>query len=703
MKFTYNWLKDFVDIKITPRALADKLTMAGLEVTSLEEKAGDFIFEIEVTSNRPDCLSVIGIAREVAAILGHRLKDIGDRLNKKCLPPTTYHLPPFSIKIEDKKDCPFYSAKIIRDVRCGPSVDWLKVRLESVGCRSVNNIVDITNYILFTYGEPLHAFDLDKLVSGLAGQPVSQSEIIVRRAQKEEEIIGIDGIKRILGEDILVIASGSIHTGTPAHRHTGTPIAIAGIMGGKDTEVTADTKNILLEAAIFNPVVVRRGRQKLGVQSESSYRFERGINADIVEIAAWQAAELIRELAGGRCLLTKASGSARARKNDIVLELESVRKILGIDIARRDIKAILDCLGFESKPKAKYMLYVKSPSHRQDVSAGIDLIEEIARIYGFDSIPTSLPAVKPRVSVDERRDLVAFIKNILTGLGLSEVVTYSLMDKEKLQGFTAASEASAIGILNPLSIEQGILRPTLLPGLLSCLALNLNQQQDYIYIFEIASVFTQEAGNIKEELALSIAACGSKPLLLEQGLIKEEMGLLHLKGALETLFQRLGVREYKLHYTDNRESIEVCVGKEAIGFLRQFSNRALDKFEIKNKKVFGLEVFLYKLLPYVNRKIRFTALPIYPAISRDLSLILNDSVRADDVLGVIKKEAGHLLCELKIIDSYKGKQIPPGFKGLTISCLYRSAERTLTEAEIDSIQAVVYEVLTREFGAKLRA
>ena len=275
MKVTYNWLKDFVEIKISPEKLAEKLTMAGLEVTALEKKGGDFVFEIEVTSNRPDWLSVIGIAREVAAITGKKMKSV----QTKKLQPAERSPQPLLVKIEDKNDCSLYIAKIIKGVKIGPSPQWLKERLELIGCRSINNIVDIANYVLFEYGQPLHAFDLDKLNGDL---------ISVRRAKKDEKLVTIDGIERNLCPEILVIAD--LHA----------PVALAGIMGGKETEVSGATKNILLEAAVFNPVLVRRGRQKLGLQSDSAYRFERGVDSCGTQAASSRAAELIQKLCGGK-------------------------------------------------------------------------------------------------------------------------------------------------------------------------------------------------------------------------------------------------------------------------------------------------------------------------------------------------------------------------------------------------------------------
>jgi len=708
MKVTYNWLKDFVEIKIRPQALAQKLTMAGLEVTSLEKEAGDFIFEIEVTSNRPDCLSVMGIAREVAAITNTKLRAysveriaysqkiaysverIADSKNKSILYAKRYpclagrqalNAETLKIEIEAKKDCPLYTAKIIRGVKVGPSPDWLKARLELLACRSVNNIVDATNYILFERGEPLHAFDLDKL---------NGNAIFVRRAKTGEKITNIDGEQRTLSPDILVIADEE------------GPVAVAGVMGSKDTEVTKSTKNILLEAAAFNPIVVRRGRRDLGIQSDSSYRFERGVNLEIVDIASWQAAELIQKSAGGSCVFAKSSGAIKTKRKSIILELSAVNKTLGINIPAPKIKKILSSLEFKTRIKTKNQFIVEIPGHRPDVTLEIDLIEEIARIYGYDFVPKTKPTVKPQVSVGETKDIVSLIKNILVGLGLNEVITYSLMDKDLLRDFGMYQGPEVIEILNPLSKEQEILRPRLIPSLAACVAYNLNQKQDYINIFEISKVFSQSKAPTQEELSLGIALCGIKSLLLEQGLIKDPVGLLHLKGILEALFTQLGVSKYDFNTDDKASSITIYAGGEKIGLMAKLEKSVLDKLDIKNKDVFVLELSLDRLLFYINLNKKFSHLPVYPGISRDISLILKDEILLGDILKAIREEGKPLLKQAAVLDYYKGKQIPSGFKGLTLSCLYRSDERTLTEAEINPVHSLICKILADRFGSRIR-
>ena len=680
MKVTYNWLKDFVNIKLSPEALADKLTMAGLEVTSLEKLDGDAVFEIEITSNRPDWLSVAGIAREVAAITSSKLQAQSSKL-----PPQTQKLKKandsLEIVVEDKKDCPLYTAKIIRDVKVGPSPHWLKSRLESIGCRSINNIVDIANYVLFTWGEPLHAFDLDKLAT--------PSEITVKRARKAEEITSIDGVKRTLNEEILIIASGK-------------PVAIAGVMGGKDTEVTDRTKNVLLEAAVFNPVIIRRGRQRLGLQTDSSYRFERGIAGGTAEFASWQAVRLIQLLAKGSLTAEKSAGSSKTKSRAISLSVSGVQKILNINIPVPKIKSILNSLGFTVKTKSKNNLTVIVPDHRPDVNLEIDLIEEIARIFGFQKIPRSLPPVNPQLCIREERDLVALTKNILVGLGLQEVITYSLIDKDGLDTPNFRQEQAAIEILNPLSQEQEILRPTLLPGLTRCVAYNLNQKQEYVSIFEIAKAFSRDGGLLREELMLAVGLCGSRSFWLEEGMVKDTAGFLHLKGILEALCKKLGITDYDLRSSEASSGADIHAAGEKIGLMLALEKSALDKFDIKNRDVFLMELSLEKLLSLSLLQKKYAPLPKYPGIARDISFILKEETAVKDLLEALLTQGRPLLSSIKIVDSYKGKQIPEGYRGLTISCLYRSDEKTLTETEISPLHAALCKVLSERFAAKIR-
>jgi len=674
MKVTYNWLKDFVDIKIPARALADKLTMAGLEVVSLEERSGDFIFEIEITSNRPDWLSVIGIAREVAAITGAKLKN--QNTKRKFKTKNTDNL---RIEIEEKKDCSLYTGRIIKNVLVGPSPEWLKNRLELLGCRSVNNIVDLTNYLLFELGEPLHAFDFDKCNFG---------RVIVRRAKKSEQLITIDGEKKALDGNILVIADEN------------KPIAIAGVIGGKDTEVTAQTKNILLEAAVFNPVVVRRSRQALGIQTEASYRFERGVDALSVEIAAVRIAELISEVASGDIGLLRQNKKPKIRTHNIDLATDNITKILGINIPASKIRSILLSLGFKVKTKGKNGFRVSVPSFRQDVLAAEDLIEEISRIYGYEKIPQSLPEIKPFVTIRQKRDLVSGLKQILVGLGLNEAITYSLTDANILN-LVGAIDQAPIAIMNPLSQEQGVLRTTLIPGLARSISHNLNQKQDYVALFEIANIFKGSEDSPKEELILGLALTGTKTILLNQGAVKDQTSILNLKGILEKLFLSFNINNYKF-VNQGSGKVDIYIGENISGRLLKLSPDALVRLEIKNKDVFALELSLDDFLKAASPDKKFILLPKFPGITRDISCILKEDVSVEGMLKYLKENSPKILQSLEISDYYKGKQIPAGFRGLTLSCLYRLNDRTLTEDEVQPLHNSICEILTGQFQAKIR-
>ena len=683
MKVTYNWLKEFVNIKLSPKELAEKLTMAGLEVVSLEELGSpvcrtgrDFVFEIEITSNRPDWLSILGVAREISAITGLRLKII----KPQELKIKAKDLQQVKVSVADKKDCPFYSAMIIRDVKVGPSPEWLKEKLESLGCRSVNNIVDITNYILFELGQPLHAFDLDKL---------AQQSIHVRRASPDEKIITIDGQQRILDHEILVIADN--------HK----PVAIAGVMGGKETEVTLSTSNILLESAVFNPVLVRRSKQKLGLQSESAYRFERGVDLVIARSAALFAKGLICALASGKPSGYKSLGVAKPISAMIKLDVAYVSRILGAPISLLKVKQILNGLGFTVKTKAKGILTIKVPSFRQDINSQIDLVEEIARIYGYDKIPNTLPAVKPCENNLGKRGLISDIKFILRGLGVQETINYSLIDRNLITKSRINKDTPLVEIMNPLSKEQEVLRSTLLPSLIRALAYNLDQQQEHVNIFEIANVFSEKANFPREELALGIALCGAKSFLIKKGLIKDEVTILHLKGILEGLFSKLGIKAYDFQVQEKNQ-INIIIDQQEVGFILHLNEQALSDFDIKNEQVVLAEIKLEKLFVYINQEKKFTSVPKYPAITRDISFVIKNNVSIKDLLAAVEAKGAALLSLTNIVDYYQGKQIPDGFRGLTISCIYRAADRTLTEEEVSPLHNSICVLLEEQFGIKIR-
>ena len=676
MKITYNWLKDFLDLRVSPHKLQDMLTMAGLEVTCLEKKGDDFVFELEITSNRPDWLSVTGIAREVAAITGKKLKTgsgfpvPGSRLSSKHRTPDTGHRN-LQIKIEDKKDCPFYTARVIKGIKVASSPAWLRKRLETVGIRSVNNIVDITNYVLLETGQPLHAFDLDK---------IQGNTVFVRRAKKDEKITSIDGQQRCLDKDILVIADNQ------------GAIAVAGVMGGKDSEVGSNTQDILLESAVFDGVLTRRVSRKLGLSSESSYRFERVVDWQNTENASLRAAGLICQIAGGEIVLDKATPKPKRKIACLTLNLEDAKRLLGRDYAANEVKTILTSLGFSLGKSAKACFKVKVPSFRIDVNQSVDLIEEIARISGYENIPARLPKVIPQVGISSIWDDKRKIRNILLSQGISEAVCCNLLNRQEAKSF-GYSDSQLIGIANPLTVQHEVMRPSLIPGLLSRVEYNLNQRQQQIRLFEIGNIFC----NNQEKACLGLAYVG------------EEINLLHVKGALTLLLERLEIRDFEFikfvcehAYYGQETSLSLKINNRILANMGMIREVVLDRTGIK-MGVFAAELDLEMLFTKMNSiQRKYKPLALYPDAARDVSAVINEDIPIGEVIKKIKTSDISYLIDLNIIDIYYGKQIPSGKKGLTLSCIYRADDHTLTTQEVDIPHQKILDVLTMEFSAGFR-
>src|SRR3989339_50527 len=509
MKISYNWLKEYVNFYLSPQELADKLANAGLVVADIQSVEDDFCLDVEVTSNRPDCLGVIGIAREVAAVIGASVQ----------FPETNYTSAEIEvtklihIAVEEPILCPYYTARVVRHITVKPSPEWMQKRLKCIGLRPVNNIVDITNYVMMETGQPLHAFDLDKL---------SDQKIIVRRARSGEEIVAINGARRALFHDMLVIADSK------------RPVAIAGIMGGKDTEVSASTRNIHLECAQFEPRQVRRTSKVTGIASDSSYRFERGVDPEGVELASKRAVKLIKDLAEGEV----ANGNIDVRleryeTKRITLRVERLNKVLGLEIKRTVASDILKRLQFNVlnevetgfKPVSTF-IDVEVPSFRRDVYREIDLIEEVARIYGYNNIPTKT-SISVRGTVKSKYEIVEdSVRQFLIGIGYYEAKTFSIVDASPLQSVNLWSDKGGIDIANPLRQEESRLRTCLLPSLIRTKIYNMNHGVEQVRIFEIAKVYLAGEKLPEEKTCLSILA---------------DMDYLTLKGIVESLLVSLGI------------------------------------------------------------------------------------------------------------------------------------------------------------------
>ncbi|MFC1709724.1 phenylalanine--tRNA ligase subunit beta [Candidatus Omnitrophota bacterium] len=679
MKVSYSWLKDYVSVKLSPKALADRLTMAGLEVAAQEVINKDVVFEIEITANRPDCLSVLGIAQEVAAISNSKLKIKAPKPKKN--PATKLSLKSNFISIQDKKGCPYYRGCLITDVKIGPSPTWLRNRIESLGIRSVNNVVDITNYCLLEYGQPLHAFDYEKIID----------RIIVRRAKKSEKILTIDGEEKTLSENILVISDKN------------KAIAIGGIMGDKLSEVDSSTKHILLESAYFDPILVRRGSRELGLSSESSYRFERQVDFDRVKISQDRAIELICEVAGGKFVDEKESGTKiKYKVQKIKFDCLKAKKILAFEVSADKAKNIFSSLGFSCKSSGKTQVLVSVPRLRRDIKIEEDLIEEIARIYGYSKVPSTLPAIRSAAIQNLATEAIKEpARGVLCALGFNEVINYSLISKDMIEATGTGSEYARL--VNPLSSGQECLRPMLVAGLLNCLAYNLNHKNLDLRLFELGHVFSSDN---RETMSLGLIATGK---IIDDWQIKKEVDFFAVKGYVQCLIEQLGFGEAKCSSPDNNGVFSkgeaariICQGRE-IGELGRIDKRILLNFGIKSiSPVFYAEVCVEELCKCEADKKKFSPLVVFPSMIRDLSLIVKNSIGYEEIADIIRQEAGGYLREINLVDIYKGEQIARGCIGLTISLELGLNDRTLTDEEATEIQQAMTRRLKSELGISIR-
>lgn len=682
MKFTYSWLKDYVDIKLKPQELAEKFTMAGLEIESVEQTDGEWVFQAEVTTNRPDWLSIIGIAREAAAITGSSLRAV---YHKPVLPRNDALKA--DIQILDIQGCPRYTGRIISNVNVGPSPDWLKKRVQSIGLRPVNNIVDITNFVLFETGQPLHAFDLDKLKG---------KKIIVRRAKENEEIIAIDGSKKKLNQGVLVIADEK------------SPVAIAGIMGGKDTEVMAATKNILLESAYFDPVITRRASKALGLSSESSYRFERNVDYEGVKTASDRATALILQSAGGSAGKFVDIAKKKYSPVKVSVRTQRVNDLLGIEIPSKEIVKILNSLGLVLSDMNKTKLTFSIPSWRRDLNKEIDLIEEIIRIYGYDRIPVAQPRqieISDRVFMPALFEFQGNVRDALIAFGLNEVLTYSLTDKDTDEMFQEQASKSAIRIGNPLGPRLAVLRTNLIAGILGAARWNLNRNINDVKLFEISSVyFSVYNAGAEEKNCLAICISGNRADNWQDS--AKPADFYYLKGIVEGLFAKLGIENYQIAASDGRifdipQSAQILVNAKTAGFFGKVSPQLLAKMDI-DKDCFVCQLSLDELLGHKKTEKKFSALPKFPAVYRDISMLTKQGTSCDRITALIKNTAGTLLVDIKLFDVYSGERIPKGHRSFAYRLTYQSPDKTLTDKEVDTVHSNILAALKENLDVQIR-
>ncbi|MBU0967949.1 MAG: phenylalanine--tRNA ligase subunit beta [Proteobacteria bacterium] len=805
MKFTFDWLRQFVDVNITPGELADRLTMAGLEVDALEEifggldgvkvaeilsvsphpdadrlvvcqvavggekvqivcgapnaRAGlfsalalpgavlpsgmtikkskirgqvshgmlcsekdlgisdshsgimeltwlhesgadlaqalelkDTVIEVDLTPNRPDCASVMGIGRESAAFCGTSLN-----------PPVTVHDIPrltgenceFSVTVEHG-DCPRYAARLLKNVKIGPSPWWLKKRLLAVGQRPINNVVDVTNFVMLEYGQPLHAFDFKKLHGGV---------IVVRRARAGESLVTLDNVERTLDSDMLMICD--------AER----PVAVAGVMGGANSEVDANTTEVLLESACFAPVSVRRTARRLNLATEASYRFERGVDPQLPPIAMERAVRLLCEVAGAEVVANGVDCAEGVKNNEpITLRVNRTNDLLGYDFSIDEITAMLSAIEIAVQPFSDDTLLVTPPSFRVDLEREIDLIEEVARLKGYNEFPQTMPLVPMSAAwQDPARKLRQDVSAAMTALGFYEAINYSFVNPRHLDMLGLAEDDARkkmVQLLNPLAEDQSVLRSMLLPGLLDNVRRNVNYQVADIRLFEIGKCFVPGTGLEQPEESTYLTAVLSGRRLPGAPLLHMGEGkcdIYDVKGVIETLLAGLGfsgidfdlAREAVEPYCETDTFARVSVQGKSLGCFARIDKKVLTDFGIK-QDVYFLNLHLDALLAVAKDTKQFTSLPKFPSVKWDIAVVVPEQVRVGEMVESILHSGISLIEQVELFDVFRGGAISKGMKSVAIKVTYRSAEQTLDDETVVLEHQKIIDILLTHFDGQLR-
>lgn len=654
------------------------------EVLDLDDR----ILDLELTPNRGDCLAVINVARELKALTGAELRLPEVALSQE-LNECTEDL--VRVRIEAPDLCRRYACRIMRNVKVGPSPSWMQYRLRSAGVRPINNIVDVTNYVMLEFGQPLHAFDYEQLEG---------NEIIVRRAESGERMVSLDGETRDLSPEMLVIAD---------HEE---PVALAGVMGGLSSEVTAETRTILLESAWFDPLSVRRTAGRLGMRSESSQRFEKGINPEGVIPALDRAAQLIQQFGAGEPTTGVVDEYVRpAVPRSIRLRISRTNQVLGTEISRAEIMEIMAKLDFHCEICGQDALLVKIPPYRVDVTGEVDLIEEVARIYGYDRIPTTSPVgMLAPLGRPRAFSLKDFVVEAMADLGLDEALTYSFIGKSDFDKLRIPADSplrKVLQIQNPLREDQAVMRTLLLPGLLDTISYNCHRKLMDLGFFEVGAVFIPQENNElpDERLHLGIAACGEiQGGWQENG---QERDFFYVKGIVEEFLALAGVCDLAFEPCTTIPTLHpgraavVIAGGQKLGFLGELHPDVLAAYELTSRVVV-CEIDLERLKSFMNLQLVYRTVPRYPGVTRDLAVVVPVSVPAVCVQDAIFRAGGELLRECHLFDVYQGEQVPEGYRSLAYSLLFQSPERTLTDEEVAEFHSGILETLEQELGARLR-
>jgi len=638
------------------------------------------VLDINVTPNRPDCLSHNGVAREIGIILQKK-----PNFPQAVVKETEAHIEDLiSIEIEDKSSCPRYAARIVQNVKIGPSPLWLRKSLEAVNIRSINNVVDITNYVLMETGHPLHGFDYEL---------IQNNKIIVRKAEKNESFTTLDEIDRKLSDDDLLICDGK------------RGIALAGVMGGMNSEISAQTKHVLIESAYFDPMTIRKTSKKLGLSTEASQRFERGADPNGVLNALDRAAMLLTEIAEGQV----AKGIIDIYPNSIDPVTVSLRNsriadILGIDVPQAKIISILK--GLELNPKTGDTITVTVPTFRPDLTREIDLIEEIARHYGYDKIePTQHSMISLNPDRNEEEEFVELMRDILVGLGFLEIRNPSLVSKDHVTLITP--DIRPVKIQNPLNPETEYLRTSLIPNLLDSIQWNLNRSATHLKLFEIGNIFQAKDELLPDEKCILTGAISgsfrSKPFWAENNL---KFDFFHMKGIVETVLEKLHITNFSFESLEKNglnpeTSLSIMSDDSQLGLMGEIKRELLLHWDIE-QNVFIFNFLIPDLFEILPTNSIYQPIPRFPSIRRDLALVVNENVSVGSIQEIITKIGGDLLHSVDLFDLYKGKQIDSDKKSVAFSLTFLSLTSTLQEQDVDPIITRIVEALQKSLSASLR-
>ncbi|MBM7714764.1 phenylalanyl-tRNA synthetase beta chain [Bacillus thermophilus] len=677
-----------IEGKLVPKEFADGIyafkddVEAGTDAIPLLN-LDDEVLELDLTPNRADALSMLGMAYEAAAILDQdvNLPDIEiDETDEKAESM-------ISVKVEAPEDNPLYTAKIIKNVKIGPSPLWMQMRLMAAGIRPHNNVVDITNYILLEYGQPLHAFDYDLFGS---------KEVVVRRAREGEKIVTLDDIERTLTSEQLVITNGKV------------PVALAGVMGGADSEVNDDTTTILLESAYFSGQSIRDTSKYHGLRSEASQRYEKGVDPERVRPAAERAAQLMAKYAGGDVLTGLVEANHLSIEPAVVsITLEKINRVLGTEISMDEVKKIFERLKFGVQIEGS-LITVTVPTRRGDISIEEDLIEEVARLYGYDRLPKTLPkgeATPGGLTKAQRNRRMT--RDFLEGAGLFQAITYSLTSEAKSVMFSL-EHREPVKLSMPMSEERSRLRLSLIPQLLESLSYNIARKNESVALYEIGSVFLNEGEGRQPEEREHIAGAMTGMWVDHPWQGEEKMvDFFVAKGILEGLFKKLGVDphiEWKPAQIEGMHpgrTAQIYLAGEEIGFVGQLHPHLQKEFDLKNTILF--ELMAEPLFHYEHPELRYKPIPRFPAISRDIALVVDKAVDAGTLASIIKDAGGKWLKDIYVFDLYEGEHMPDGKKSIAFSLTFAAPDKTLTDEEVAAAHSKVVEAVQKKAGAELRS